>query len=191
MIRIHTVLHFGFRAGILSVLNIIPLFFSDWLSLITNFLGLSFCGYWSIHGTVAYMALIQDLIHTIITVCQGFCFHQLFHFYELFVSCIMNLPCEILITTQSAVSFGTIFVLDLFYVACYELYTKLHRLVAMCLVILLWQYLSILPSFSQFYIIIVVGIFALMTFLHFLQILFQHAIYNSFHSSTQVVRIPI
>ena len=69
MIRVHIILHFGSRADILSVLNIIPLFFSDQLSLATDLLGLSFCSYQSIHSTVAYITLIQNLIHIIITIC--------------------------------------------------------------------------------------------------------------------------
>ena len=182
-------MHFNFRANILSVLNIISLFFSDQLSLVINLLSLFFYDYQSIYGAVTYMTLIQSLIHTIITIYQKFHFHQSLHFYELFVNHIIDLFCKILITIQSAVNFDTIFILSLFCVACYKVYTKLYRLVAMCLIILLWQYLSISSFFFQFYIIITAGIFALMIFLHFLQIFFQHAIYDSFHSSTQIIEI--
>ena len=79
--------------------------------------------------------------------------------------------------------------LSLLCIVCYKVYIKLHRLVMTCLIILLWQHLSILSFFSQFYIIIMVGIFMSMIFLHFLQILFWYAIYSSFHSSTQIIRI--
>ena len=75
-------------------------------------------------------------------------------------------------------------------VPCYEVYIRLHGLVATCLVILLWQHLSISPFFSRFYIIIAAGVFASTTLLRFLRILFRHAAHGSFHSSTKVVGIP-
>ena len=94
VVGVHTLLHFSSRAGILSVLNIVPLFFSDRLSFAADLLGLSFRGYRSIHSAIAYMALIQGLVHTIITVRQGLHFREPLHFYGLFVSRGADFKCE-------------------------------------------------------------------------------------------------
>ena len=56
------------RAGVLSVLHLIPLLFSSRLSFAADLIGLSLTNYFKLHKSLGFMAILQGLIHILIYV---------------------------------------------------------------------------------------------------------------------------
>ncbi len=66
IVGVNTINQAGSRAGSLATLHLIPLLFTNRLSLAADSLGLSLHTYLSLHTSVGLMALVQSLIHTVL-----------------------------------------------------------------------------------------------------------------------------
>lgn len=69
--RVHSVAQAGLRAGNLSLINMIPLFFGIHLGFVADLLGLSLQTYTSIHGSAAVMSILMGCLHIIFTSVSG------------------------------------------------------------------------------------------------------------------------
>lgn len=75
------------RAGVLSVLHLIPLLFSGRLSFAADLLGLSLKSYVRFHGVLGYMAFWQGLAHVLLQITHNvFRIRDSLQFYGLLVS---------------------------------------------------------------------------------------------------------
>ena len=61
----------GLRAGSLSAIHFIPLFFGGHLSFVADIIGVSLQSYRSIHGSVGFMAFALALFHVVVAVSVG------------------------------------------------------------------------------------------------------------------------
>lgn len=85
--RIHTVAQAGSRAGSLSIINLIPLFFADHLGFAADIIGISLRAYARLHGSFGLMAFIQALVHVLIAIQSlPFSMKDILQFYGLLVS---------------------------------------------------------------------------------------------------------
>ena len=93
IVGVSTVTQAGNRAGAISALHLIPLFFSNRLGFAADLLGISLQTYLRLHSSLGLMALLQGFIHVII-----FFTHNVIHlrnplqFYGFLVSIPSNSP---------------------------------------------------------------------------------------------------
>lgn len=60
----------GKRAGLMSIINLIPLFTGSRLSTVANYLGISLRAYTRMHRYMARMAVLQGVVHTCLNVSR-------------------------------------------------------------------------------------------------------------------------
>ena len=70
VVGIRNIAQFGDRAGIISLLHLIPLLFGDRLSFAADVLGVSLHTYHRLHGTIGFMAILQASMHSLVFVLQ-------------------------------------------------------------------------------------------------------------------------
>lgn len=71
LVGVRTLPQAGSRAGVLSVLHLIPLLFTSRLSFAADLFGLSLKTYFQLHGSLGLMATLQGLIHILIYVTHN------------------------------------------------------------------------------------------------------------------------
>ena len=86
IVGVHNVDQAGNRAGVLSVLNLVPLFLASQVSLVADLLGVSLRTYLQIHGTIGFVATLQALAHVSVQLkTSTFSFGDSLQFYGFLV----------------------------------------------------------------------------------------------------------
>ena len=187
---VSTLAQVGTRAGIVSTIHLIPLFFSNRLSFAADLLGLSFQTYSKLHSSLDVMAFGQALLHVVVFLSRNpFHLKKSLQFYEFLVSHHDSILSLVLIRKQTDIAFSSLVLLIWIQHSFYEFFLKSHFLLAIFVLVALWRHLAIRFTFSQVYLLIEASILVITTIMRYIRILFRQFFRTQFYAVSRVVRV--
>ena len=168
------------RAGILSIINMIPLLVGPRLAMVADLVGISIRTNLRIHEWIGRMAILQGMIHTILP----FVGHRPFRWDSIRSSGVVVRPLLLLsisstnVDRQGSIALGAI-LLGSFKITrsiAYEVFLRTHILVSVVIVVSLWYHLKQQNTSTRIYLWINLSVWALTTALHWAIFIFRNVV---------------
>ncbi|KAI9799073.1 MAG: hypothetical protein M1833_004267 [Piccolia ochrophora] len=148
------------RAGVLSVINIIPLLMGGNLSRIADWMGVTLRTHAGVHRWVGRTAFAHTLLHTIITVRRSFSLKNPVHLSG--------------VTASTAIGLLCVLSLPIIRYHFYEFFLKLHSLLVVVLLIALWNHVPRKKLADHLYLIIGISFLGGTFLYHLLRLAFRN-----------------
>lgn len=191
--RTQTMMEAGKRTGILSLINLMPLFFGPHLDFLAKLMGVSLHNLHIIHGSAAIMSVLLSAAHAILSVLGGqwntlaWCPRL----YALLVSLVYH---SFTSDTENNQSVSSLALLFFSFAQCirrpsYELFLRAHQACAMLCAYSMWRHVTNKLVFPGLCIYISSGIFVVITAFELLWITYRNFTFHRGFSRAKIAAV--
>lgn len=165
------------RTGILSLINLVPLYLGFQLSFVADILGVSLRLWRHLHGTLGVIAVVLALVHVSISLATDRGILQgRKGLYTILVRSVSTQARLKLIVTKAGSSLLTVVVLSIRILRhpSYEIFLRLHQALAFLSLYAIWRHIHSQKMLPRLYITIAVGSFLITSVVQWIMILYRN-----------------
>lgn len=152
--RVTTAAAAGTRAGELAAVNFAVLLLGGKFEFLADLLGVRANSYRQVHQTVSLMTCLQSLIHILLNTRHGISLGNPLYLFGLLVSSSKSGICQSLIFRQASAGMASLLVTAVLKRLWYGVLAKLHFLLGLFTLVVLWRHLQVKKAPSQLYLLI-------------------------------------